>query len=435
MDDDAPHDGVPDGFRRVDVLPFPRSHARRMTVMGFVLAAMAYGLVTLLLSARGTDPVFHQNGYTVLFFVAALALVPLHEGLHVLAALVLGMPWGRIQLGFRRGFIYVRFHRSLSVGAMRVVLLTPLVLLGLLLLVFCLRSMDRQWLVLLCAHVGSTVVDLYTWWRLRGIDGGDHVFQEPGVQGLSVFRGPPEPALDPRPAPALASGVLVSTVTLVLFLVGPFLVPSHELLGDRTLRRQRDLFTGRPVVVDVDSEPTTEARAGGSDRPDAASHEAGWQRAAYDFHVTDARAVRCTARAWRAGRLLRRETTEIPVASSSGRLFLSWGLWPPGDGPGRFAVRLAHGGRDLELLSVAQEVTARSRVLSVADDHDVRLGHSLPVLHRFVTSDELPAEDRPAGHVAGSSPDRGGLPPGLEVEVRLTFVGEDDGARRRRSRR
>lgn len=408
LDRPLPAGRIPERFVRDRVLPYPKGHARRMTILGFVIAAVTFGLTSALLGNRGPTLAFHNNGYTPLFFLAALALVPLHEGLHVVAALVRGMPRQRIQLGFQRGFIYVRFHQSLSVSAMRVVLLVPLVLLGIPLFVFCLRSMDRQWLVLFSAHVGSTVVDLYTWWRLRGLEGDKHVFQEPGVHGLTVFRAPDGGALAGRPLPALASSLAVTAVTTLLFVVGPFLVPSHELLGDRTLRRQRDMLTGKPLPTAVIGD------------------EDGWQTATYDFHVLSAGSVRCTARAWRSGRLVSRETTEIPVTDGSGSLHLRWGIWPPGVGPGRFAVRLAHGRRDVELISVSQAVTARSTTLRVADDHRVRLDHSLPVLHRFVTGDDLPAAGLPTEYVAGSPPDRGGLPPGLEVEVRLTFIGADD---------
>ena len=201
-DHDAP---LPPHFERDRVLPYPRTHARQVTLIGMLLAAVAgFGLAAVVQNAHPTDGLLRLP-LSAAFIVAALLMVPVHEGLHVAAALLHGLRLGDIAMGFRRGFLYVQLRRSISVAGMRVVLLAPLVLMGLPLLIFSLRSGERQWIVLFAAHVGSTVADLYTFWRLRGLDPEAHVLQEPGVNGLTIWRRDPAATPADPDAPEIAA--------------------------------------------------------------------------------------------------------------------------------------------------------------------------------------------------------------------------------------
>ena len=291
----------------------------------------------------------------------------------------------------------MQLRRSISVAGMRVVLLAPLVLMGLPLLIFSLRSGERQWIVLFAAHVGSTVADLYTFWRLRGLDPEAHVLQEPGVNGLTIWRR--DPAATPAavaPVAALSMHALVGLAAGLLFMVGPFLVPSHDLLGDMVLACQR------------------------SDRfvPE------GWQGESFDFHVSDAERVLLVARVHQDGALLRTVRRELVLEGRAGRLDLVWRREPDPDGGGPRLVVEARLGPQRTTLIELPHITADTTSFVVAHKRRVRNDHELRLLYQFLPDPPL-ADDAelvvPVAHASGRCDLRDGLPPGVEVDVEATF--------------
>ena len=351
-----------------------------MTIIGLGLAALGYGTLWALLQWRNPGLVLVHPGYTTVFWVAALAMIPVHEALHVAAAMLLGVRWNHIHIGFRRGFIYVQFARPLRVGALRIVLLAPLIVLGVPLVVFSLRSGDHQWLVLFAAHIGSTVADLYTWWRLRGIDGRCLFFHEPGVRGLTIYRPPP----GGRPVMVTAlSGVAVALAALV-FGLGPFLVPGHELLGDGVL-----------------------APRGGLDRR------------AFEYNVGDATTLRYTIRVFEAGRPAGVTRDEIPLDSSSGQIEVRLSEETVSVDRVERRVQIVVDGQPVGVATFnepGQPVGVSTALLS--GHQRIRLRHPVDLLSRFTTM-SVGAFDDP-GWTASTTRTLG--PDMTAVAVRITFL-------------
>ncbi len=173
---------------QVDTITAPRSIYRNIQLAGAVAAIpFSFAPFVLLrfeiLGGSGRD----------LFLVllpGMLLLVPVHEGIHWLAARLSGAPADSCGFGFARGFPYFRARVPLPVRRYRAVLLAPGVSMTVVAAFLAWSGNNFAWAVLAGVALTAGIGDYYWFWRLRRIASDRWVQDPPGLVGVEILARP-----------------------------------------------------------------------------------------------------------------------------------------------------------------------------------------------------------------------------------------------------
>lgn len=150
-----------------------------------LLIALLPGLIFLTYLLR---PFQVHRGILVLASVFVLfASAFIHEGLHGLAALALGIPRRELHFEFGLSLSYCHPRRPMPLASYRIFLLFPsLVMLPALGLVW---ALTLHWLVAsaLAINLAGGLVDVVTFWRLRSYPGNLTAVVDPSQPGCDLY--------------------------------------------------------------------------------------------------------------------------------------------------------------------------------------------------------------------------------------------------------
>lgn len=123
-----------------------------------------------------------------------LFVIPLHEGVHWLAARLGGVPARHCRIAFdtKNRLPYFRSMIPMPVTWQRIVLLAPGVVLTVAAAIPAVWLGDLRWWLVAAIAATTGVGDYYWFWRLRGVPTDRWVWDRAGLVGLEVLRVPDE---------------------------------------------------------------------------------------------------------------------------------------------------------------------------------------------------------------------------------------------------
>lgn len=159
----------------------------RMSLVAGILAGVSVALIVALRSAGvlvGT-----WNDVPTVVLPGIILLIPAHEGLHWVTAVLLGVPRKECHFGmyWQKLMPYFRANAPVPVLSYRVILLCPGVALFLGLLVPALSTLNCAWALLAGMAFVAGVGDYYWFWRIRGLPPDRWVWDRAGLVGLDVL--------------------------------------------------------------------------------------------------------------------------------------------------------------------------------------------------------------------------------------------------------
>ena len=173
---------------RVGTVTAPRSIYRNIQLVGAIVAVpfsfAPFVLVRFEMLGGSSRDLF------LVLLPGILLLVPVHEGVHWLAARLSGAPADTCGFGFARGFPYFRARVPLPVRRYRAVLLAPGVGLTLVAALLAWAGNNFAWAVLAGVAFTAGIGDYYWFWRLRHVASDRWVQDPPGLVGVEILARP-----------------------------------------------------------------------------------------------------------------------------------------------------------------------------------------------------------------------------------------------------
>ncbi|MCZ6690227.1 MAG: DUF3267 domain-containing protein [Planctomycetota bacterium] len=172
---------------KVGEVAAPRAVYSRLNLVGMILAGAVMGL-TVALRAAGLLTGTYGDIPRILL-PGLILIVPAHEGLHWVTAVLLGVPRRDCHFGvyWQKLMPYFRAAVPVPVRSYRVILLAPGVVLFCGLLPPALLTRNVAWVILVGMAFVAGVGDYYWYWRIRALPRGRWVWDKAGLVGLEVL--------------------------------------------------------------------------------------------------------------------------------------------------------------------------------------------------------------------------------------------------------
>ncbi len=172
---------------KVGEVAAPRAIYSRINLVSGILALAGLGLLLALRSVRLLEGTW--DDFPSLFLPGIILLIPAHEWLHWLTAVLLGVPRRECHFGmyWQKLMPYFRAKVPVPVRAYRVIMLAPGIGLFVALLVPALLTRNLAWASLAWMALIAGAGDYYWFWRIRGLQRDRWVWDKAGLVGLEVL--------------------------------------------------------------------------------------------------------------------------------------------------------------------------------------------------------------------------------------------------------